>query len=433
MRKQILLLIIMMLPFAAFASRENEDSVYTLGLYGFLDNIMCYDTHELYSVAQELFYIMPQDRRLDADGNDLNEVSRGRFLSLTTRVGLTFQSPVYKGNVRLGGKVETDFTAGSVAHLQVRHANAYVDFVRPYGNDGEKMHHRLTVGQAFHPMTDNMMPDMVSINTGAPFAPYSRTPQIRYNFIMPSLRVTGAALWKFQFTSPVINAENNAYSRMHEVPELLLGVEYGGSHLKVGAQGSWMTIRPRTETVVGGDTYKVEGEHCDSWTAQAYLNAYNRHWNFKIESMYGENVAHHLMCSGYAVTGVDGYAYEYSPLRMSNTWAEISYQTTNLTHNGMFAVFGGYMKNFGTTRDALSTDMVYVKWANNVDQMFRASAIAFYIYHDLKVGLEYEYTGVYYGDLQRDCTVDNTYLVGNHRASLVIHYDFSHKWHFGKK
>lgn len=433
MRKLFLLLIITLLPLAAFASRVSEDSVYTLGLYGFIENDMSYDTRESYAIAQELFYIMPKDRRFDAKGNDLNEVTRGRFLSLTARIGLTFESPIYKGNVRFGGKIEGDFTASNVAHLQVRHANAYVDWIRTYGNDGGKMHHRLMAGQAFHPMTDNMLPDMVSINTGAPFAPYSRTPQIRYNFLLPQLKVTAAALWKFQFASPTITAESNAYSKMHEVPELLLGIEYSKSHIKAGFQGSWMTIRPRTEVEVDNKTYKVDGEHCDSWTAQAYLTAFNRHWNFKIESMYGENVAHHLMVSGYAVTGGDEYKYEYSPLRMSNTWAEISYKTTNLKHNAMFAIFGGYMKNFGTARNAISSEHVYAKWVNNIDQMFRTSAIVFYMFNDLKVGLEYEYTGVYYGDLRSDCRVDNTHLVGNHRASLVILYNFNHKWNFGKK
>jgi len=436
MKKLLLSIFVTTLPLLAYAAAVNPDSVYTLNIFGFVENDMSYDTRESFAIAQELFYEFPKDVRLDADGNDLNAVARGRFLALTARLDVAFRSPVYKGGVSVGGKIEGDFTASNVAHLQMRHAHGYVDVKRPFGNDGAEMHHRLLVGQAFHPMTDNMIPDMVSINTGSPFAPYSRTPQIRYTATMPYLKVTGAALWKFQFASPVMPDMadlKNTYSAMHAVPEILAGIEYTGDHIRIGTQASWMTIRPRTQAVVDGATYKIEGEHCESWTAQAYLKAGNSHWDFRLETMYGQNVAHHLMNSGYAVTAVNGMNYEYSPLRLSNTWAEISYRSTNPVHNYMFGIFGGYMKNFGTTRDAVSSSMIYTKWANNVDQMFRASAIGFYMYHDLKVGLEYEYTGVYYGDIQPNCTVTNTHLIGNHRASLVVLYYFDFKWHFNKK
>ena len=436
MKKLFLPLIITLMPLLAFGAPVNPDSVYTLNLFGFVENDMSYDSRESYAIAQELFYEFPKDIHLDADGKDLNAVARGRFLSLTARLDIAFRSPVYKGGVSVGGKIEGDFTASNIAHLQVRHAHGYVDFKRPYGSSDAVMHHRLLIGQAFHPMTDNMIPDMVSINTGSPFAPYSRTPQLRYTATMPNIKVTGAALWKFQFASPVMPEMadfKNVYSAMHAAPEMLVGIEYSGNHLKIGTQASWMTMRPRTQTTIDGNTYKIEGEHCESWTAQAYLRAGNRNWEFKIESMYGENVAHHLMNSGYAVTGINGRNYEYSPLRMSNTWAEISYKSTNLVHNYMFGIFGGYMKNFGTAKDAVSPSLVYTKWANNVDQMFRASAIGFYMYHDFKVGIEYEYTGAYYGDMKPDCTVTNTHLVGNHRASLVVLYYFDFKWHFNKK
>lgn len=436
MKKLFLPLIVTLLPLARANAVVDPDSVYTLNLFGFVENDMNYDTREYYAIAQELFYEFPKDVKLDTEGKDLNAVARGRFLSLTARLDLAFRSPVYKGGVSVGGKIEGDFTASSVAHLQVRHAHGYVDFKRPYGSSDAVMHHRLLIGQAFHPMTDNMIPDMVSINTGSPFAPYSRTPQLRYTATMPNLKVTGAALWKFQFTSPVMPEMadiKNVYSSMHAVPELLAGIEYIGDHIRIGAQASWMTIRPRTQTTTDGNIYKIENEHCDSWTAQAYLRAGNRNWEFKIESLYGENVAHHLMNSGYAVTGINGRNYEYSPLRMSNTWAEISYKSTNPVHNYMFGIFGGYMKNFGTANDAVSPSLVYTKWANNVDQMFRASAIGFYMYHDFKVGIEYEYTGAYYGEIKPDCTVMNTHLVGNHRASLVVLYYFDFKWHFNNK
>lgn len=438
MKKVYLSLFITLLPLLATSAAVNPDSVYTLNLFGFVENDMNYDTRESYAIAQELFYEFPKDIHLDAEGNDLNAVARGRFLSLTARLDIAFRSPVYKGGVSFGGKIEGDFTASNVAHLQVRHAYGYVDWKRPYQSEKQEvMHHRLLVGQAFHPMTDNMIPDLVSINTGSPFAPYSRTPQLRYTATMPNIKVTGAALWKFQFASPVMPDMadvKNVYSTMHPVPEMLAGIEYKADRIMIGAQASWMTMRPRTETVIDGNRYKIEGEHCDSWTAQAYLRAGNRNWEFKAETMYGENVAHHLMNSGYAITGIDGRNYEYSPLRMSNTWAEISYKSTNPTHNMMFGIFGAYMKNLGTAKDAVSSSMIFTKWANNIDQMFRTSATAFYLFRkDFKVGVEYEYTGVCYGKIKPDCTVTDTHLVGNHRASLVAIYSFDFKWHFDKK
>lgn len=437
MKKLYISLLITLLPLVAVRAAVNPDSVFTFNIFGFVENDINYDTRESYTVAQELFYEFPKDILLDAEGNDLNAVARGRFLSLTARLDIAFHSPIYKKGFSFGGKIEGDFTASSLAHLQLRHAYGYVDWKRPYDSQDAVMHHRLLVGQAFHPMTDNMLPDLVSINTGSPFAPYSRTPQLRYTASMPNLKVTGAALWKFQFASPLMPEManiKNPYSTVHPVPEMLAGIEYKQSKLTIGIQASWMTMRPRTQTVIDNNTYKIEGEHCDSWTAQVYLKAGNRNWELKLESMYGENVAHHLMNSGYAVTGVNGRNYEYSPIRMSNTWAEISYTSDNATHNYMIGLFGGYMKNLGTAKDAVSSSMIYNKWANNVDQMFRTSAVAFYMFgKGLKIGVEYEYTGVYYGDIKPDCTATNTYLVGNHRASLVMLYNFDFKWHFNKK
>ena len=59
-----------------------------------------------------------------------------------------------------------------------------------------------------------------------------------------------------------------------------------------------------------------------------------------------------------------------------------------------------------------------------LDQAFRFSPIVTYKVQNMTIGLEYEHTAAAYGTYQSNGTVTNTHWVANHRACMMLKYDF---------
>lgn len=411
---------------------DEIDSSYTFGIYGFVRNDMTFDTHRSLGAVNELFYFLPYDRQLDAEGNDLNEVNQLKFLGITTRLGMNFHSPLYSHGFRLSANFEADFCGAAspaIACFRLRRANVVFDWERPF-DINNVTHHRLMVGQAFHPMTSELLPNIVSLNTGCPFNPFSRAPQIRYTANFPSVRLTAAAVWQFQYTSPGPKGNSNQYQFDNAAPEAYIGAEYHIPHFLIGAGAEYMAIRPRVSTEIDDNIYRVN-EHVHSFAAQLYLNAGNANWDFRMKTVVGQNLGHLLMMSGYGVSGIsaDGRSSLYAPLLQSASWLTMTYRTNNIRHNVSATLLGGYIKNFGA---GTNVSRLYTRGPENLDQMFRTSASLQYHFRELDVGAEYEYTGVHYGDVCPNATVTNTHLVNNHRLYLIVMYNFSFDWKIRK-
>ena len=166
MKKGLLIAMIMGL-FAGGLSAQEKPSV---KLYGFIRNYACFDTRESLTSNSEQFYYMPKDELLDAAGKDINEQPNMMLLSITTRLGLNVTGPEFLG-AKTSAKIESDFAGFGTSNTVLRIRQAYAKM------DWEK--HNVLVGQAWHPMMGDMMPDVFSLETGAPFTPFSRSPQVR--------------------------------------------------------------------------------------------------------------------------------------------------------------------------------------------------------------------------------------------------------------
>lgn len=144
-----------------------QETAPKVSLYGFIRNYYAFDTRESVAGTEDFFYYLPKDENKKGDV-DLNGQSSFRFAALTSRIGLNVTGYEYNG-LKFGAKIETDFYNGlsgvsGTAVLRLR--QAYVTVGR---NDW-----LVTAGQAWHPMAADM-PDVFSLNTGAPFGPFSRT------------------------------------------------------------------------------------------------------------------------------------------------------------------------------------------------------------------------------------------------------------------
>ena len=163
---------------------------------------------------------MPKDVNIGTGGEDLNDQMSFRFAALTTRLGLDFKDFI-AGEYKIGGKIEADFYAGlngSTGTAQLRLRQAFVSVAR----DSRVW----KIGQTWHPMAADL-PDIFSLESGAPFGPFNRSPQINFDWkINDWFGVTAAALWQMQYTSTGPNGASADYIKYSCTPECYLGLNF---------------------------------------------------------------------------------------------------------------------------------------------------------------------------------------------------------------
>ena len=159
-------------------------------------------------------------------------------------------------------------------------------------------------------------------------------------------------------------------------------------------------------------------------------------FSVKAKTVYAQAGEHVNLNGGYAVSSVneDG-SWNYTPTRNSSTWVSLS---VGSRFQGV--LFGGYVKNFGTKDDILSTEALYFSKNSfkNMNQMWRLTPAFMYNLGKFTVGLEYEVTSVQYGDFDDtlvggfpqsdDCrkglATENLHWVTNHRVQAMVKFTF---------
>ena len=202
---------------AAAAEKEQKaEPKNNFKLYGFIRNYFIFDSRESVSGTGDLFYYLPKDVNMK-DGIDINDESSFRFVALTSRLGVDV-SGYSIGNVHFGAKIEGDFYSGlsnssnanastyfpsntkisGTATARLRQAFATITW-KELGKD-QKNSAALKVGQAWHPMAADH-PHLFSLEVGAPFGPFSRTPLVQMDANLGSnWIVSAAAIWQMQYT-----------------------------------------------------------------------------------------------------------------------------------------------------------------------------------------------------------------------------------------
>jgi hypothetical protein len=416
-----IVLLFLLATTSAFATDTTniapKQEPYEMEVYGFVRNDFTFDSRKTLAAVGELFSFIPMDHQFNSFEEDLNAIPSSRLLAVVSRLGFNFKSPTF-GGMFINAKIETDFCGAGANYNMFRIRHAWVGL--------NWKHHQLLAGQSWHPMSGDLLPNIVSLNTGAPFNAFSRAPQVRYNAKVSNVTLSAAAIYQLQYPAPGPNGNSTEYQVFGGLPELYLGVTYAANGLKIGLGGEFMSLRPRTTAEVNGETVKVN-ETVNSIATQLFAQYSNKNFTAAAKSIYGQNTGHLLMMSGYGYYGVkeDGYSLNYAPLTQSATWLTLAYHTARENHNMRATVLGGYMKNFGARHNL---DGVYVRGYNNIDQIFRVAPSIQYLYKGLVLGVEYEYTGVMYGKPNANYSVTGDHLVGNHRAYVMLVYNFSHKF-----
>ena len=426
--KKKLLMAALMAMFVGGASAQEKPSV---KLYGFVRNYACYDTRESLTSNSEQFYYMPKDEKLDPNGDDINKQSNIMLLSITTRLGLNITGPEFLG-AKTSAKIEADFAGFGTSNtvLRIRQAYAKMDWTK----------HHVLVGQAWHPIMGDMMPDVFSLETGAPFTPFSRSPQVRYDYTTKGFTLTATALYQYQYTSYGPKGSSYDYARNAIVPEIYLQAMYKNDRFQAGAGVDILTLKPRQDYEWGvtdsngnpvlnaaGEqqkaTFKCKEDMVVSFTPNVFASYKGDKWGFKTRVTYAQNAAHMSMISGYAVTGIKANGeQEYSSLRSLSGWVDITYKQRLKTGVLTWCWFGGYTKNLGCKDDIVGD--IYMRGEKNMDHMYRIAPSVLFTHNAMSIGLELNSTVVAYGTPDSKYKVSDTHSVVNNRVCAMLRYNF---------
>ena len=457
MKKSVLILLTLILTLPAFAEvkvQKSSDAPVKEHLqnhfkfYGFIRNYFIYDSRESVSGTGDLFYYLPKDENIQ-DGIDINDTPSFRFLALTSRLGVDV-SGYYIGNVHFGAKFEGDFYSGlsnssnanasvyfpgnskisGTATARLRQAYATITWKDlPLGKD-DKASVGLKIGQAWHPMAADH-PHLFSLEVGAPFGPFSRTPLVQMDANLGNnWVVSAAAIWQMQYQSTGPVGGSALYMKYGMTPEMYAALAYKTNGFLLRAGVDVVSIKPRVLGEVDGKVVKVS-DRKTSVLGYLYTQYTYKKFAVKAKTTFGEGGEHMNLMSGYAKIGEnpDG-SWNYASMRNSSSWLSMSYGK-----KWQGVLFLGYVKNLGLAKAAsgpLAKGDVYFcgNGFSNINQMYRINPQVIYNIGKLNVGLEYQWTSVQYGKyddgkLNAHALADkDLHWIGNHRVNMMVKYNF---------
>lgn len=404
----------------------------TVKPYGFVRNYFNFDIRKTYTVVGGEYNMIPYDQKWNEDkSEDLNAVPHAQLQALTTRIGLNLEGPELLG-MHSSGKIEADFGGFGSNNMVLRIRQA---FVKLSAGD-EKGSRELLVGQTWHPLSGDIMPEVLGMAAGAPFRPHSRTPQVRGIRYWGSFGFTAALLYQLQYmnngptsASDPTSTNKTDFALNALWPEAFLGFNFksGAWYAQLGVDAQ--LLRPRTHAVVDGVTKKVD-ETVESFTPTLYAQYVEGMWSIKFRTLLAQNTSHLNQLCGYAVSGVneDG-SWNYVPIRNSISYLNIAYGKKYRAN-----LFFGYMKNLGASGSLYDFGTgdyrIYMKGGENfthLNSIWRVAPSVSYNVKAFNIGVEYELTACTYGDIGDRGQIllnDNLRNVVNHRVCALVKYNF---------
>lgn len=446
MRKLFLLFLI----FCSYATiaQEFKPETTSFEFYGFVRFESYFDSYKGLNAASEQFFIVPLYAGVDTNGKHINQTPTYNFSSMATRIGLRISGPEIL-NAKTNANIETDF-AGDLgvnpAMLRVRQAYAMFSWSKS----------SLILGQTWHPFwSGKVFPMVGGLNTGCPFQPFNRSPQIRFDYKPTSKFTLSAALVsEFQYKSygftkidsmypkaMYCSDKSEVFSRNASIPEMVANFELNSGGFTLGAGTSLKYIQPTLYTVglaAGKDVNKyVSTEYLKSLSFVAYGQYVKNKFTIKAKGVLGQNMTHLTIPGGYGVKSVDPETggMTYTPYNTFTSFINAVYGAKY-----QVGIFAGYMQNLGTS-DALYNftpatptpltvnpqSVVTPGLVTQVASIYRVAPSFAINISKLRIVLEYELTSAAFGIGNiniSDGLYGSTIDVTNHRGQLMLMYFF---------
>jgi hypothetical protein len=411
--KKSLFIVLLLAPILMMG--QQEEKKFRISLNGFVKNDFFWDSRQTVDVREGHFYLYPANELLDKNGDDINARPNFNFLSIQTRLRADITGPDVLG-ARISAAIEGEFFGHSnldINGFRLRHAYIKLNWTST----------ELLAGQFWHPMfITSSYPGTVNFNTGVPFLPFTRNPQIRLTQTFGGFKAYVTAMSQADFRSNGPDGASVKYIRNTAMPALNLNLEYNintdGFKFLIGLAGGYKTLLPRMVT----DSNFKTSEKISTVCAQAYVKVAIPQLTIKLAGNYAQDAYDMTMIGGYAVTTITDTLKdfrEYTPFRTLSFWADIHTNGKRL-QGGLFF---GYTKNLGTAE--MFYGDVYAR-GSNIGYIYRISPRLIYNAGKFRIAPEVDYTVAAYGTLNTgsDGVPVNTKEIGNLRFLLGVYYFF---------
>ena len=418
MKKGIIIVLAALLTGSAAFAQEEKPAHFKL--YGFIRNYISADSRAVSAGTEDLYFYMPKGVSMK-DGYDQNAGFNWRFVSLTTRLGLDVSG--YKwGTMGISGKVEADFynLSGSVPILRLRQAFMKLNW------DNNPL--SLTIGQAWHPMAADM-PHMTNLETGAPFNPFNRSPQLTADVkLNEKFTLTASVLYLNHYLPTGPAGKSKDYYK-YGLPEVYIGLTYKSGKFMGKLGLDMVNMRPyRTITdwrVQDGNAPTIEVKNLlHTFSPFVFLQYTNGMFQLRAKSILAQAGEHLNLLSGYGVNSLysDGNI-SYTPMQ---DWA--SFVSVQYGKKTQFMCMLGYMKQLGTTKELVDNQL----WMNTaadtkIQQAFRATPTVAWNLGKFTVSLEYNLTAAEFGRGERNARgmyTGTPEWILNHRFICMTKFNF---------
>jgi hypothetical protein len=422
MRIRLRVVTALALPFAflalagpAAAQAPKDPPAFGLSLSGFVKTDIFYDSRQTVSIREGHYLLFPKAPVLDAEGGDIEGRANFNILSVQTRLVGKVTGPDALG-AKTSAYLEAEFFGTSDADLngfRLRHGYLKLNWPKS----------ELMIGQFWHPMfVTDCFPDVVSFNTGAPFQPFNRSPQVRFTRAFGRFSLAATALAQRDFVSNGPAGTSSVYLRNAALPEFNLKLQAAArndarkTETVAGVGADFMKLSPRTATASG---YETE-ESVTGLAAMAFFKQKWAGWTWKAEAVWGQNLHHLTMLGGYAVQDVVDEVrleWDYTPIDTLSCWTEV--QTNGAPWQA--GLFAGYSKNLGSRRPITGAN--YAR-GFNIDQIYRLSPRLVHNVGKMRFAGEVELTAASYGTPDEFGKVREARFVRNLRLLLAAYYFF---------
>ena len=384
---------------------------YKVDIYGFVRADYIFDSRQSAQAREYQLNLYPLDKKLDANGQDINASGASNFLSIVSRLGVKASGPEVWG-AKTTATIEGDFfgnTDATIGLLRLRHAYANLSWENT----------NLTMGQTWYPsFIPEVFPGVANFNTGIMFNPFGWAPQIKVNQkLSDGLSLEMAAYKDRPFPAPTVgNTASNSPSFNSVLPTMHAKLQYKNSNFLMGAAAEYRSLKPVIES--GG---LASNETLNSTAFLAYLKYSNEKITAKAYGITGGNLYHLVMIGGFAGYNHPNNVETYKPIKTTAAWVDISSNNPKIAPG----VFFGYTKNSGTEEGFKNLYTRGITDKRALDKVWRASARVDFKQNKFKVSPELEYTVATYGDTQPDATAGgHQTAVGNFRGMISATYTF---------
>jgi hypothetical protein len=212
--KRNIVLILLITTIISHVAAQETDPGWGIKFSGFVKTDVFYDTRQSSAsngIREGHFYLYPDNVLYDAAMKDLNANPSFHILNIQTRLKGDISGPDAFG-AKTSGAIEAEFFGTNESDLngfRLRHAYVKMDWQKTI----------LIIGQTWHPMFPaESFPGTISFNTGAPFTPFSRNPQVRVTRKFSHVSFTLTAYAQRDFTSSGPDGASNKYMRNSGLP-----------------------------------------------------------------------------------------------------------------------------------------------------------------------------------------------------------------------